>query len=55
MGERNADNNVLVDDSLSAVGALFDKLTDQAASIDTTLKVTYTRCENRLKENHGSW
>ena len=35
---RNTDNNVQVEDSLSALGDLFDKLSDQAASIDTTLK-----------------
>lgn len=35
---KNADNNVLVDDSLSAMGALFDRLSEQAASIDSTLK-----------------
>lgn len=34
----HADNNVLVDDSLLAVGALFDKLSEQAGSVDSTLK-----------------
>ncbi|GAB3415695.1 bacillithiol biosynthesis cysteine-adding enzyme BshC [Niabella aquatica] len=36
--KRNSDNNVQVNDSLSILGSLFDKLSEQAVSIDSSLK-----------------